>query len=94
MCKIILLIFIIILFNCSLSEPCTLIIENKSNYTIDILIDDGTESKITLNKNKGDYVLVSPGQIKIRVKIDSIKYSKEYSIQINYLEKKKFIFNI
>ena len=94
MYRIILVVLIIILFNCSLTEPCTLIIENESDYTIDILISNGKKSKITLKKNKGDYVLVSPGQIKIKVNIESIKYSKEYSIKINYLEKKKFTFNI
>lgn len=92
--RFILLFFIFFLFNCSLSEPCTLIIENKSDYTIDILISNGNKSKITLNKNKGDFILVSPGQIDLKVIIESMKYSKKYSIKINYLEKKKFIFNL
>ena len=91
--KCILLFLVILLFNCSLTEPCTLIIENKSDYEIDISVDDGNKSNITLKKNKGEYILVSPGEVKIKVNIKSINFSKDYLININYLEKKKFIFN-
>ncbi len=94
MYRLIYLILLIILFNCSLTEPSTLIIENSSQYTINLSISSGDKKKITLSKNKGENVLVLPGEIKIEVNIESIKFNKEYSIKVDYLEKKKFIFNI
>ncbi len=94
MYRIILIILIILFFNCTLTEPCTLIIENESDYTITVSVSNGDKSEIILNKGKGDFVLVSPGQIELTVNIESIKFIKKYTITMNYQEKKKFIFDI
>lgn len=94
MYKFFYLFLLILFFNCTLTEPCSLIIENESQYTINALISSSDKKEISLDKNKGDSILVLPGKIEIEVYIESIKFKKKYSIKVDYLEKKKFVFDI
>lgn len=91
-----LLIFylILIIFGCTLTEPSSLIIKNESEYTIEVSLSNGNRKEITIQKNKGEIVLMNPGDVEIKVKIEEIKYKKEYSLNLGYLEKKKFVFSI
>jgi|GEM_PF-1478244 len=82
------------LFSCSLTEPCYLIIQNDSKYDLSVNIDNGTINKLYIEKGKSDFILTCPGDIKLIIYIEEINYQKEYNITLNYLEKKKFIFNL
>ncbi len=88
------LLCIFTFFGCTLFEPSYLVIQNNSDYTIKVYIDNANKKEIIIDKNNGDYVLTFSNKINLIVIIDSIGFKKKYSISINYLEKKKFIFNL
>lgn len=90
---IVLFLIIFLYFNCSLIEPACLIIKNESCYTIEVTLDNGNKKKIEIEKNKGDFVLLYGNKVNLNVSIESIGFSKDYSISLNYMEKKEFVFS-
>ena len=90
-------IFLTIMFifsGCSFLEPSVLIVKNESDHPIVIKSDDGNIKETILGKNKGDFFMVSPGNIKLSITIDEIQYKKEYDLAITYMEKKKIVFDL
>ncbi len=92
--KVLLLFFIMPLLSCSLIEPTCLIIQNDSQYTIFVSLNKGNKREIILEDGHGDFILIYPGTVKLSVYIEVIDYQKNYSVSLNYLEKKKFVFSI
>jgi hypothetical protein len=92
--KKILAFFAIGLSGCSFFEPSVLIIENDSEYTIDISENNKRIKNLSLEKDDGDFVMAAPGDLDITVSIDELKFRKEYRITLGYQEKKKFNFNV
>ena len=87
-------VFIFLIYNCLLIEPVTLIIQNNSDYDIKLNFDKGIEKDIEIKKNKGDFFLFYPDNIKITIIIDEIGFKKEYNINLEYMKDYKFEFNI
>jgi hypothetical protein len=92
--KFILLILCASLYSCSLIEPSTLVIQNNSAYSIKIKSEKGNIKEFDLNKGKGDFILLEPGDVKFKIMIDSIGFEKEYCLNLKYLEKRQFKFKI
>jgi hypothetical protein len=92
--KYIILLSLIFFLNCNFIEPSYLFIQNDSNYTIRIIINQDNHSNKTIEKNNGDFLLVYPGKIVIKIMIDEIGYNENQVFQIKYLEKKRLIFNV
>jgi len=92
--KKILFVMLSFLLNCSLAEPSYLYINNNSDYNIDINFINRNQSKISIEKDKSDFILTSPGEIIIKITADEIKFEKEYKIELDYMGKTQFNFNI
>lgn len=92
--KIIIILPFVFLLSCNLFEPCCLEIINKSNYDINADIDSANIDEIILEKGKGTIVYISPGEIKINIKVNELNFNKYYTFNIKYLEKKKFEFSL
>ena len=88
-------IVILLVFNgCSFLEPSVIIVKNESDHPITIKSEEGHIKESVLEKNKGDFFMVSPGNIKLSISIDEIRYKKEYDLTVAYMEKKKIIFDL
>jgi hypothetical protein len=86
--------FIFIFAGCTFFEPSTLVIRNESKYPINITPDKGNRKNLLIEDNAGDFLLTTPGDIKLSITIDEIRFKKEYNINLNFQEKKKFSFKI
>jgi hypothetical protein len=90
---ILLLLTFTLIISCNLIEPCTLVIVNRSEFEIKIRIENSDINEFILEKGKGDVVYLMPGEIKIIINIEELNINKEYKLNIDYLEKKKFEFS-
>lgn len=92
--KIFFIILIFLTINCSLFNPVNFIIKNNSSYDIIVSFDRGSKNNIKIKKSKGDFFLFYPDNIKLTVKIEEIKFEKEYNINLEYTKNYTFEFNI
>lgn len=92
--KNLLLILIIFTLSCNLLQPSYLLVKNESCFKIKITCNKAEDKKLILEKNKRGYFLIYPDKVDIIVYIYQLDKSKTYEININYQEKKEFIFNI
>lgn len=86
--------FVLLTLNCTLIEPTCLIIQNNSDYSIEISLNKGNKKELIIEDGKGDFVLVYPGLLDLDIRIKEIGFNKIYQIDIGYIEKKKFIFEL
>ncbi|OHD06428.1 MAG: hypothetical protein A2086_13390 [Spirochaetes bacterium GWD1_27_9] len=91
---ILLSVILFLTFSCSFAEPSTLIIENNSKYTIKVNSNKGNKNEMTIKKTGVDFILTYPDDIKLDISIEETGFNKEYDLKINYMEKKKFVFNL
>jgi len=92
--KILALLSLTLALSCSLSEPSSLEIINDSEFRIKVYIEKSNLDEFVLDKGKGSIVYVAPGEINIEIRIDEMNLSWNYSLNIGYLEKKKFEFDL
>jgi len=89
-----LILFFILTLSCSLTEPCSLVIKNNSQYEINVILTNSSTEEVNIAENKGEIVYTAPGEVKINVFIEELKYQKKYTMQISAFEKKKFEFSL
>ena len=92
--KMICILAFFIFTGCSFLEPSLLIVKNLSDYRIEITADNGNLKNFTLEKGKGEFVMVPPGNLNLSVFVEEIRFNKVYSLKLEYLEKKRFDFDI
>ena len=91
--KIILFVFFsLFIFSCNLIKPSTLIINNRSEYDIEVMIEKGLKEKMSIEAGAGDFTTLYPGEVNVIIKIDAIGYRKEYQFELDYQEKKQVKF--
>lgn len=88
--KIFFFVLVFLLISCSLFDPINFIVKNNSSYDITVSFDKGNKNNIKIKKSKGDFFLFYPGNIRLNVKIEEIKFEKEYNINLEY--KKDYLF--
>jgi hypothetical protein len=91
---VIIMLISLSLTGCSFFEPSSLIIKNASNYQIDISTNIGSIKELSLEKGKGEFIMSPPGNLKLSISINEINFEKTYEVKLEYLEKKKFEFNL
>ena len=91
--KLLCILFCFLLFSCVLTEPSMLEIDNNSSYDILVVIPDLVED-FCIKKGKSELIVCYPKKIKMTITIDSLGFEKDYSIDLQYLEKRKFEFNL
>lgn len=89
--KLLSLLILIPLTCCTLTEPASILIENKSDYPVTASV--GRQS-IKLEKSKGGFLLVPPGETTLTCTIEEIGFTCDYPVRTHYLEKKKIVFKM
>ncbi len=92
--KFAIIIYIILIFSCSIIEPSKLLVKNESDYTIIVNVSESNKKNVKIQKNNGCVFYVNPGDIKVSIEIEEFCYKKEYNLSICYLENKQLKFDI
>lgn len=82
---------VVLFFNCTLTEPSTILIKNETEYTLSITCNKSYRNTIEIKKGKGEAIFLTPGKLRLTVFIKELGYRKDYILSLAYQEKKKII---
>lgn len=84
---------ILLLFHsCSMLSPSYISFENGSAYPVTIYLEENGGEPLELEPGKKGFRLLTPGENRVRVEIEELGFSRDYALQISYLQKSRFIF--
>ncbi len=87
------LLFLVLFLGCNLVAPKNLLIQNNSKHTIEVTNKNSNQT-ITIKKGGGDNILSYDEDINIRIFIEKLDYTEEFTVKLNYLETKKIVFDL
>ncbi len=88
------LALIVFALSCNFLQPSYLLIKNESDYRIKVTCNKAENKNLILEKNKRDYFLIYPDNIDLIIYIYELDMVKNYRINMNYQEKKEFLFKV
>lgn len=85
---------ILVVNSCTLFSPSTLIVQNNSDYNIEVKYSRGLKSESFIENGKGDYTEVYPGDMFIVIEIKELGFSRKEKLSVKSMENLSYSFSL